>query len=93
MEKKNIPTPYEAEMYTTRTVFMVENSPSSGIYHEVLIPHEVANQLRDVIAKFYTKPGKEGFALAISSEVVKIPFAKGEYSTEEIESSLKAEES
>jgi hypothetical protein len=84
---QNIPSPYEADFNTVKTLFMMEDAPMSGRYVEVMLTHEVANQLRDIVQKAYPTEGL-GFRIATTDKDVLIPFARGEYDASEIKKAL-----
>lgn len=87
---ENIQSPYEKDLDVTRTIFLLEIAPSSGLYQEIMLTHEVANKLRDVVCEYYGKnPRPDGFwKIPCSDTIVKFNEGRGEFSLEEIQKQL-----
>ena len=98
---KNIESPYASEIYTTKTIVLVEDEPGSDKYSEVMLTREQANKVRDVLQEFFIKvkhepdcdcPSKDMVSFLVPTADVKevhLPQFKGEYTQDEVDDAYK----
>ncbi len=80
-------SPYEKDLYVTRTVFLVETGPQTDEFYEVLVTHETANKLRDVLQNIYGSKNGD-LSLPVGGRPVKFSEARGEVTQQEIDKAL-----
>lgn len=82
-----ITSPYNSAIEVTRTLVLLEDKPTSGEYSEVMLTHEQANKVRDLLQEFMPARN-DGMLIPMSAETVKIEWARGEYTQEQITETL-----
>ncbi len=95
-----IESPYNKDIYVTRTLFLVETEPLSDKYYEIMLTHEQASELRKLAETFFPKiehkedcecpnPEAKGFLCPVTTDTAHLPQFHGEYTQKDIDDELK----
>ena len=95
-----IESPYNKDIYVTRTLFLVETAPLSDTYCEVMLTREQHGELRKLVETFLPKiehqencdcpnPEAKGFLMPITKAEAHLPQFRGEFTQKEIDDELK----